>query len=86
MGMSVSEDTASTHDAQLAKARDRGSDGANRSAAPKPLVGTEPDAKLDLPLTSPAPARLGPRGAAGDFLVKLGKHTLPRSPSHSLRS
>jgi multidrug resistance efflux pump len=74
VGMSVSEDTASTHDAQLAKARDRGSDGANRSAAPTQLVGTEPDAKLDLPLTSPAPARLGPRGAVGDFLVKLAKH------------
>jgi len=72
--MSVSEDTASTHDAQLAKARDRGSDGANRSAAPTPLVGTEPDAKLDLPLTSPAPAHSGPRGAAGDFLVKVAKH------------
>jgi len=72
--MSVSEDTASTHDAQLAKARDRGSDGANRSAAPTPLVGSEPDAKLDLPLTSPAPAHSGPRGAAGDFLVKVAKH------------
>jgi RND family efflux transporter MFP subunit len=72
--MSVSEDTASTHDAQLAKARDRGSDGANRSAAPTPLVGTEPDAKLDLPLTSPAPAHSGRRGAAGDFLVKVAKH------------
>jgi RND family efflux transporter MFP subunit len=72
--MSVSEDTASTPDAQLAKARDRGSDGANRSAAPTPLVGAEPDAKLDLPLTSPAPAHSGPRGAAGDFLVKVAKH------------
>ena len=74
MEMSVSQDTASTPDAQLAKARDRGSDGANRSAAPTSLVGTEPDAKLDLPLTSPAPAHLGPRGAAGDFLVKVAKH------------
>ena len=74
MGIPASEHTASTHDEQLANAPDRGSDGANRSAAPTPLVSTEPDAKLDLPLTSPAPARLGPRGAAGDFLVKLAKH------------
>jgi RND family efflux transporter MFP subunit len=74
VGMPVSEDTASTPDAQLAKARDRGGDGANRSAAPTSSVGTEPDARLDLPLTSPAPAHSGPRGAAGDFLVKVAKH------------
>jgi RND family efflux transporter MFP subunit len=74
VGMPVSEDTASTPDAQLAKARDRRSDGANRSAAPTSLVGSEPDARLDLPLTSPAPAHSGPRGAARDFLVKVAKH------------
>jgi len=72
--MPVSEDTASKPDAQLAKARDRRSDGANRSAAPTSLVGSEPDARLDLPLTSPAPAHSGPRGAARDFLVKVAKH------------
>jgi multidrug resistance efflux pump len=70
--MSVSENTASTHDGRLAKAQ-RGSDGANRSSVSAPLARTEPDVRPDLPPASPAPVRLGPQGAAGDFLVRLAR-------------
>jgi multidrug resistance efflux pump len=71
--MSVSENTASTHDGRLAKAQDRGSDGANRSSVSAPLARTEPDVRSDLPPASPSPVRLAPQGAAGDFLVRLAK-------------
>jgi multidrug resistance efflux pump len=73
--MSVSENTASTHHGRLAKAQaqDRGSDGANRSSVSAPLARTEPDVRPDLPPASPAPVRLRPQGAAGDFLVRLAK-------------
>jgi multidrug resistance efflux pump len=73
LAISVSEDRAATHDAQLATTQDLGSDSPNPAPVRKPVARSESDIDHDRQQSSSAPLSLGGRRGAESFLVSLGK-------------
>src|SRR3954447_19663323 len=71
--MSVSEDRAATHDAQLATTQGLGSDSPNLASVQKPVARNEPDIDHDRQQSLSATVSPGARRGAASLLVSLGK-------------
>lgn len=71
--MSVSEDRAATHDAQLATTQGLGSDSPNAAPVQKPVARSESDSDHDRQHSASAPVSLGARRGAASVLVSLAK-------------
>jgi multidrug resistance efflux pump len=69
----VSEDHVATHDVQLAKTRDHGSDDRDPPPVSEPVARSKPDVESDLSQVSAIPIPLVIQGSARPFLIALGK-------------